>query len=301
MTLVVGYADSGIGFLVGDSLLTPVMANDLNKGPVVGKFHGLKIHIIHPHIAIAYASSNDAGTAVTLIRELAEQISVQPADDVPERLFNSYRQMLSKAVPASAPDCEFLVLEIKSHEKKLTHVNKAGALSCTRAYIGDPIEYKKLTELRKPLKSPNLQLVQQEDGTFITQTLVSTAGEDEFAEISDAMIALVHQRRPSLGAIGGCVIRVVDARISKNLEYLQEVEASESPAEGSAGFSLLASNSGLRGVGIYYPAGKLGFMLFVGDAEYVRKEYAATMDEFIRIGTNKYGLELTGPKGGNWQ
>jgi hypothetical protein len=130
--------------------------------------------------------------------------------------------------------------------------------------------------------------------------LVLKAGENEFSAISDAMEELVHQRRGSVGAIAGCIIRVVDARISRKLEYLQAVEGSVSPWEGHSGFTLLASNSRVRGVGIYYPSGRLGFLFIVGDTEYVRKENAETVDEFIKIGNEKYGLELTGGKSNNW-
>jgi hypothetical protein len=300
MTLIVGYADADIGFLVADSLLTPVIASNFGKGPVVGKLHGLKIQIIHPDVAIAYASGNDADAALGLIRNLAAKIDSEQMADVSECLFDTYKKVISTAPVAAVPDCEFLVLQIKPSGKELTHVTEKEALRCTRAYIGDPTDYKKMMGLRKPYEPPKMQSIQQADGTFVDQPLISSAGENEFMEISDAMVALVHQRRGSVGAIAGCVIRVIDARISKKLEYLQEAEASEGPAEGSSGFSLLASNSGVRGVGIYYPKGKLGFMLFVSDIEYVRKESAATIEEFIEIGARKYGLELTGAKGGNW-
>jgi hypothetical protein len=300
MTLVIGYADSEIGFLVADSLITPLMTTNFDKGPVAGKLHGLKIQIIHPDVAIAYASANDADAALGLIRDLSSRIVPEETADVPNRLFAAYQQVVSTSIAGAIPDCEFLVLRITPKGKELTHVTQRQALHCTRAYIGDSAEYKRLTELRKPSEVPKMQAVQQPDGTLLSQPLNATSGEKEFAETSDAMLALVHQRRASVGAIGGCVVRVVDARISRKLEYLQEVEASEGPAEGSSGFSLLASNSGVRGIGIYYPTGKVGFMLFVGDPEYVRKESAATIEEFIKIGAKKYGLELVGGKGSNW-
>jgi hypothetical protein len=300
MTLVVGYADPDIGFMVADSLLTPVMATNFDKGPVAGKLHGLKIQIIHPEAAIAYASSNDADAALGLIRDLSAKIDATDMANLPDLLFDAYKQMVSTAAAGSVPDCEFLVLQIRPDRKKLAHVSLKGVMDATRAYIGDLAEYKKLIALRKPYERPKTQAIQQVDGTFVQQPLVLQAGENEFAEISNAMEELVHQRRGSTGAIAGCIIRVVDARISKKLEYLQAVEASLYPWEGHSGFTLLASNSGTRGVGIYYPSGRLGFLLIVGDAEHVRKENAATVGEFIEICTKKYGLELTGGKGNNW-
>jgi hypothetical protein len=57
------------------------------------------------------------------------------------------------------------------------------------------------------------------------------------------MEALVDQRTSqSVGAIAGCIVRVTDARISKELEYLQSGEVGVSPEEGQTGFSILASN-----------------------------------------------------------
>ena len=44
MTLIVGYANEEIGFLVGETLLTPLLEVKGNpEGPVNGEFHGLKI------------------------------------------------------------------------------------------------------------------------------------------------------------------------------------------------------------------------------------------------------------------
>ena len=128
--------------------------------------------------------------------------------------------------------------------------------------------------------------------------MIISDGEREFAEISDAMERLVHERKSdTVGAISGNVTRVADARISGSLEYFQSVESSISPAEGRSGFTLLASNSGIRGVGLYFRSGKVGYVVVVGDAEPCRKEYAETLAEFIAIGGDKYGLKL---EGGTW-
>jgi hypothetical protein len=296
MTLVVGYASTDIGFLVSDSLLTPTLATSFEKGPVAGQFHGLKIQVLHPAIAIAYATSNDADAALGLIKGMAARIGGGQLENVPEHLFEAYKQAIESA-GAEPPDCEFLALQVKPDGKKLAHITQRDVQNVTRGYIGDPDGYKKLTQLRKPQNPPKTQSVQQADGTMKITPLVTSEGENYFAEISDAMEDLVHQRRGSVGAIAGCIIRVVDARISKELEYLQAVEASVLPWEGISGFSLLASNSGTRGVGIYYRGGKLGYLLIVGDSEHVRKEYADTIKDFIEMGKSKFGLNL---EGGTW-
>jgi hypothetical protein len=98
-----------------------------------------------------------------------------------------------------------------------------------------------------------------------------------------------------LGVISGNSVRVVDARISGELEYLQSGEASISPAEGRGGYSLLSSNSGQRGIAIYYVAGKFGYLFVVGDSEPCRKEDALTIQDFIKLAKDKYGLNLEGP------
>ena len=44
MTLIVGMADADIGFMVGDTLLTPLLETKGDPAGVVnGEFHGLKI------------------------------------------------------------------------------------------------------------------------------------------------------------------------------------------------------------------------------------------------------------------
>jgi hypothetical protein len=110
------------------------------------------------------------------------------------------------------------------------------------------------------------------------------------------MEALANRRQSeSVGAIAGCIIRVVDARISKELEYLQSGEASVSPAEGQSGFSVLAANGGKRGIGIYYRSGKIGFVMQVGDLDFCRVEREPTIQNFVETAMRKYGLDLTGP------
>lgn len=166
-------------------------------------------------------------------------------------------------------------------------------MHCTRAYIGDPHEFKKLQNLRQPYISPKEQSVQQPDGSFLTMPLVESAGEIEFEEIAAAMESLTQRREgTSVGVIAGCVLRIADARQSGELEYLQLHEASLTPWEGHSGFSLFASNSDTRGIGIYYQAGKMGFVFIVGDSECCRKEYAQTAKDFVEMAKKKYDLNL---------
>jgi hypothetical protein len=170
---------------------------------------------------------------------------------------------------------------------------------CQKAYIGDLNEYKRMMRLRRPHDPPKMQHVQQPDGTFRTISLVESNGAREFQEISYALEELTSRRaqgkqQSSVGAICGCVVRVVNAWISDKLEYLQSGEVSISPSEGKSGFAFLASNSDVRGIGIYYRSGRMGFLFIVGDTEYCRKEYAETLDKFVQIAKVTYGLTLSG-------
>ena len=127
--------------------------------------------------------------------------------------------------------------------------------------------------------------------------LIVSRGEIEFSEISDAMEELCQQRsngkhNKSVGAISGLITRVVDARISGELEYLQYHTAWLTPWEGNGGFSLVAANAGKRGIGMYFQSGKMGFLFIVGDSQYCRKEYAETLNEFVVLARAKYDLSL---------
>ncbi len=293
MTLVVARVTPDIGFLVADTLLSSEFELKDRKGPVNGKYHALKVQILDPNTAIAYAG--DVKTSFELIKNLHVELSAAPSMRVCERLFESYTQTVKNTTDRSLPDCEFLVLQLTQEERKLAHVTKDGVSYCERAYIGDPVEYKSMTELRRPYYPPKMQSVQQPDGTFRAMPLVTSDGEIEFAEVSNAMERLTHLRQSkSVGAICGCVTRVVDARISGELEYLQLAEVSVSPAEGHSGFSVLASNSRIRGTAIYYLSGGMGFLFIVGDSEPCRKEYSDTLNQFVEVARAKYGLNLTG-------
>ena len=161
--------------------------------------------------------------------------------------------------------------------------------------IGDPDEYANLRDLQAlhSYVSPAQHVVQQLDGTFLASPMSETNGEKSFAEISLAMERLTSARNSkTVGAICGCVTRVINARTSHKLEYLQSKEASLTPWEGRSGFHYLAANSGRRGVGIYYESGKLGFLMMAGDDTPCHKEKADSLESFIKIATMKFGLRL---------
>src|SRR5205085_10097989 len=93
---------------------------------------------------------------------------------------------------------------------------------------------------------------------------------------------------------GEAVIRVVDARISKELEYMQSVTVSNFPWEPEGGYTMLASASDTRGVGIYFRAGRRGFMMPVGGDIPCAKIEAADVDAFIELGRVRFGMDLAG-------
>lgn len=291
MTLIVGRVTQDIGFLVGDTLLSKEFVFNNERDPI-DKLHALKIQILAPYTAVAFAG--DVETSLYLINKLHTELTADPKIKVCERLFEAYKEKIDQ----TSSDCEFLVLQLAPKRKLLSHITKDGVFPCESKYIGDQNEYKRMQALRSPYQAPKMRYVQNPGGTFFTEPLNSSEGEIEFEEISDAMEKLTHSRRSeTVGAICGCVIRVVDARISRELEYLQSVEASASVEEGYSGFSFLASNSGVRGIGIYYRSGKLGFLFIVGDAKPCRREQAETLCQFIKTAKEKYCLNLTG---GTW-
>jgi hypothetical protein len=58
MTLIVAMANDDIGFMVGDTVLSPLLEVEGNPvGSVNGEFHGLKIQVLDGKTAIAFASS----------------------------------------------------------------------------------------------------------------------------------------------------------------------------------------------------------------------------------------------------
>jgi hypothetical protein len=241
VTLVVGYATQDIGFLVADTLMSfPVKKYDPRVSKIE-EFHVLKIQILNPDIAVAFAG--DVETSLNLIKNLHKELSVDSKICVPQRLFDMYQELASKENGSWSVDCDFLVLMLTPQGKQLARVTKNEIAYVERAYIGDPIEYANLRNLIEPYCGPETRIVQNLDGTFSNASQVVTDSEKEFEQISVAMENLTHRRMSDIvGAVCGCVTRVVDARISAKLEYLQSLEVSYSREEGHAGFSLLASN-----------------------------------------------------------
>lgn len=288
MTLVYGGADDDIGFLISDTLVSFEKDHAGDNVRFNEKNHILKIHILNGRTAVAFAG--DIKPALKLINELKVKIDSNQVNlGVPEKLFQLYKNQISH----TEIDCEFLILEITDLGKKLAKVDDKGWNYCKRAYIGDSEEYKKL--IRHPYEPPNTISIQQSNGSFQTEPLVITKGEIDFTEISNAMEHLTHQlKSKTVGAICGCITRVVDAKPSGELEYLQSIESGISSEEGNFGYTYLSSNTDVRGIGIYYRVGKVGFLFIVGDSEFNRKEYADTLAQFIELAREKYNLNLVG-------
>jgi len=131
MTLVVGYADENIGFLVADSLLTPAMPHMVGQGPVAGEFHGLKIQIVDPNIAIAFAAG-DSRSALDVIHSLKFE---EKNEDIAYRLLEDYRRAHSK----TPFDCEFLILQIKEGQKNACSCDTRGSPKLSTRVFGRPI------------------------------------------------------------------------------------------------------------------------------------------------------------------
>ena len=296
MTLVFGYASLDIGFLVADTLLSFPTTKYDPRNPMIERFHALKIQILNPDVAVAFAG--DVETSLAIISHLHRELTIDPTLSVPQRLLDLRRELAVRTNGALRGDCEFLALLLSSGQKQLVHVNNDQVHYMQRAYIGDSGAYENFRSLMQPYTGPENCFVQNADGTFAKIPQLVTEGEKEFDQVSVALEKLTHQRRSeTVGAICGCVTRVVNARISGKLEYLQSVEASVSPWEGRGGFSLLAANTGTRGIGIYYFGWHTGLLFIVGDSVTCHKEAAATIEQFVEIAWSKYGLSL---EGGMW-
>jgi hypothetical protein len=218
VTLVIGYADNDIGFMVGDTLLSHEhfrLKDDV--GPVNGEFHSLKIQILSGSIAVAFAGKFEE--AYQAIRNLKAVLSAHP--DIDPVGWLAQRDGLN--------GCEFLVL-LNRDRKQLFRISDGTVSEFKTTYVGVQDDYRKYLELRKPYTGPATRLVI--DGGANTEIPV-TEGEKEFDVVSDAMEALsrdtVGRKHVTVGAISGCVIRVVDARLSEELEYMQSVEVSNFP------------------------------------------------------------------------
>jgi hypothetical protein len=180
MTLIVAAATPDIGFLVSDTLVATLMHIKGNPtGPVNGEFHALKVQILNPYTAVAFATSNAVDTAIELISKVHDALLESPALVVADRLFETYKKTIEASGEKDTPDCEFLVLTYNSGVRKLARISSEAITYPERAYIGDANEYKKLQELRQPYVPPAIQHVQQPDGTFTIEPLVVSAGEIE--------------------------------------------------------------------------------------------------------------------------
>ncbi|NOJ42210.1 hypothetical protein [Bradyrhizobium australiense] len=136
--------------------------------------------------------------------------------------------------------CEFLILTIKDGLKKLNHVSDGSAREGQRFYIGMQDEYERYLNLRQPYAGP---MVRVEMPSKIEMAM--TEGEKEFDIAANAMEMLASdnagRKFEIVGAISGCVTRVVDARISGEFEYLRSITASNFPWEPEGGYTMLAS------------------------------------------------------------
>lgn len=286
MTLVVAHADQDICFMVGDTLLSHESFElKGNLGPVNGEFHSLKVLILSGDLAVGFAGNFDA--AYSAIKELklarSQHPSLAPAD-----------WLLSQNIS----DADFLVL-INSDAKRLLVVQGGNIREANDAHIGSPEEWQRFCELKGSYNGPERRSVATSDGSEYLENV--TDGEKEFDVVSDAMEALsrdtVGRKQPAVGAISGCIVRVVDARISKSLEYMQSVETSNFPWEPKGGYTLLASNEPERGIGIYFRAGERGFILQTcGEAPCVAS-YAKNLQAFIQEANDRFDMKLVG---GTW-
>jgi hypothetical protein len=286
MTLVIAHADSDICFLVGDTLLSHEhfrLKEDI--GPVSGEFHSLKIQILSGSIAVAFTGK--FGEAYQAVRELKNALSAHP--DVDPAVWLAQREGIG--------GCEFLVL-LNRDRKQLFRISDGTTSEFQTTYIGMQDEYRKYLDLRKPYGGPATRLVIDEG---VAAEIPVTEGEKEFDVVSDAMESLsrdtVGRKHATVGAISGCVIRVVDARLSRELEYMQAVEVSNFPWEPQGGFAVLAANTDKRGVGIFFKAGGRGFILpTCGEIPCIASQ-APDLTAFLKEAKDKFGMTLIG---GTW-
>ncbi|WP_454722083.1 MULTISPECIES: hypothetical protein [Cupriavidus] len=294
MTLVVGKVTSEIGFLVADTLLSPIHEGVYLRGQagdINGQHHVLKIHILNGQTAIAFAG--DPNPAVEIIAAVKEDIERGAFGTASERLLQRY---IDKRRERPTIDCDFLVLRLQEGRPILEKISAAtGLQSVCQAYIGDAGAHQGLWRRMAAYNCPVAKWLQRADGIMELLPFEPLNGEAEFARVSDALTALVQSRTyPSVGAISDAITRVINARISGELEYLQEIYAGQSPEEDFTGFTLLAANTDPRAMAIYFYAGCVGFLLIPGDIEGGRRIAAATQRDFVDAVTKNYGIVLTG-------
>ncbi|CAG2155553.1 hypothetical protein LMG31506_05450 [Cupriavidus yeoncheonensis] len=291
MTLIVAHADQDIGFMVADTLLSSSVALRGEARPVSGTGHTLKIHVLSGQVAVAFAG--DPGLACELIAEIKNDVQSDETHDLP-------RQLLERYVVRAAQDArraDFLVLRLLRGGKALDKVTlEDGVQRVTRAYIGDAEGYRELTRLIGPYEDPQFRQVQLPDGSFRTERFEAPTAEQWFIRVSDALESLCHKRSvATVGAISDAITRVVDARISGELEYMQAAYAGRSVEEGYTGYTLLAANTSPRAMAIYFYAGGLGFVFLPGDPAGCQRLLAETDREFIEHARREFGIDLSGP------
>jgi len=292
MTLVIAHAGEDIGFMIADTLLSSPAPLRGEARPLNGASHALKIHILSAHLAVAFAG--DPGLACELIAEINADIEVDPTLDVSQRLFAKYRERASRISQDQRSD--FLVLRLLGDGPRLEKVTlDDGVQAAERAYIGDAEGYRQLTGLVGPYAGPTARMVQQPDGSFVTERFAPTEGEQWFASASDALEALCHKRSvETVGAVADAITRVVNARISGEPEYLQAACVGHSAEEGNTGYTLLAANKGRKAMAIFFYAGKVGFVFLPGDPAGCQRLAADSDVTFIDAARQQYGIELIG-------
>jgi hypothetical protein len=292
MTLVIAHASEDIGFMIADTLLSSPAPLRGEARPLNGASHALKIHILSARLAIAFAG--DPGLACGLIAEINADIEADPTLDASQRLVEKYRERASRIPQDQRSD--FLVLRLFMNGPRLEKVTlEDGVQPAERAYIGDAEGYRQLTGLVGPYAGPTVRMVQQPDGSFVTEQFEPTDGEQWFTKASDALGALCHRRSvETVGAVTDAITRVVNARISGELEYLQAAYVGRSIEEGNSGYTLLAANKGRKAMAIYFYAGKVGFVFLPGDPTGCQRLAADSDVMFIDAARQQYGIELIG-------
>ncbi|MCA8097178.1 hypothetical protein [Burkholderia contaminans] len=293
MTLIIGHATREIGFLIADTLLSSPVTLRGDEGPFNGARHTLKVHILSGRLAVAFAG--DPGLACDLIAELKTETETHPNVDVPRCLLEMYRRRATEMPEAKRAD--FLILRLLDNGPTLDKVTlEDGIRNAERAYIGDAEGYRQLSALLGAYAGPKIRMVQQPDGSFITEPFEPMGGERWFAVATDALERLCHRKSvETVGAVTDAITRVVNARISGELEYLQSVYVGRSTEEGLTGYTFLAANEDPRATAIYFYAGKVGFVFLPGDPAGCRRIAADSDVQFIDAARQHYEIELTGP------
>jgi hypothetical protein len=233
--------------------------------------------------------------AYDLIAELRTEAEANQNLDVPQCLFQKYQQRAIEIPEAKRSD--FLILRLLDDGPSLDKVTlEDGIRNAERAYIGDAEGYRQLTDLLGTYAGPKIRMVQQPDGSFKTEPFEPMDGEQWFAIAADALEALCRKKSvETVGAVTDAITRVVNARISGELEYLQAVYVGRSIEEGLTGYTLLAANTGIRAMAIYFYAGKVGFVFLPGDPAGCQRLTADSDVQFIDAARQQYGIELAGP------